>query len=98
MLVSFNPAMQRSSFSNKKSQNPTFGENPLVDQKWLKKIIADPDLAWDEYRIHFLNPNNKISKEEYIATLTESLKSIGDGFKDCMNKTIEWAQKFNRAS
>lgn len=96
MLVSFNPMVTNKYERSNSTRNIAFKQNVAYDEKWLAKIIEEPSIADNEYRFHFLNPNNKISKEEYIATLTEAIGKVKVGFREGIQDAIEWAKKFKR--
>lgn len=89
MLVSFNPAVSSRSYSNNKEYKPAFGN---VNQGWLEKIINKPSVAYNDFRFELLASD--VSKTDYIDTLSVAKTRVGEGFKKCIEDTIDWATKF----
>jgi len=88
MQVTFNPNIQ-----NNRQQGPAF---KAINREWLARIIDEPDVANNEFRIRFLNPKSGLNKQDFIDTVTESAKHFGEGFQAGFIRTIEWAKKFER--
>jgi len=96
MLVNFRPTITNQFQLKNNHQGVAFKQGVAPNQEWLTKILKEPSFADNEYVAHFLNPNNKISKEEFIATLEAAKGKLRAGFRDCIQDTIEWAKNFQR--
>ena len=90
MLVNLNSTISNKSYSNSKTQNPSF---KAINQKWLGKIIKDVDLVDNDFIAELLAGD--VSKIDYIDTLEVAKKHYFPKFQDFFESTIAWAKKFD---